>query len=231
MELSSIIDVLGKSALFAPLAESDRAAVVGRMRRVDFEPDQMIFSRGDPGREIYVVMQGRVRLSVLTADGRELSFAHAGPGNIFGEIAAFDEGERSAGATAITRVQVMSLSHKAFLDLVEKNPKVALAAVGFLCSRLRETDLRLEAIALHRIEVRLARLLLSALRLESAPASGSNIQLNLGISQGELALLVGASRPKVNVALALLQEMGAITGSGAKLTCNTEILQSIADME
>jgi CRP/FNR family transcriptional regulator, cyclic AMP receptor protein len=231
MEPRSINELLSKTTLFAPLAEADRAAVVGRMRRIDFEPDQMIFSRGDPGREIYVVLDGRVRLSVLTADGRELSFAHAGPGNIFGEIAALDAGERSAGATAITRVHAMSLSHKGFLELVDGHPNVALATIGFLCSRLRETDLRLEAIALYRIEVRLARLLLSALRLELPAAKGSSVPLDLGISQGELALLVGASRPKVNLALTLLQNMGAITGSGGKLICNTQILQSVADVD
>jgi CRP/FNR family transcriptional regulator, cyclic AMP receptor protein len=90
---------------------------------------------------------------------------------------------------------------------------------------------RLEAIALHRIEVRLARLLLSALRLESRAAQGSNIPLALGISQGEVGLLIGASRPKVNAAFTLLQSTGAIARKGTMLTCDTNILQSIADME
>jgi CRP-like cAMP-binding protein len=142
-----------------------------------------------------------------------------------------DGGERSAGATAITHAQVMHLSHNAILELVENNPKVALAAIDFLCARLRETDLRLEAIALYRIEVRLARLFLSALQLESLGTKDSNIQLNLGISQSELALLIGASRPKVSHALTALQNAGAITRNGTRLTCNTEILRSIAETE
>src|SRR6185369_3745162 len=144
--------LLGKTALFGTLEGPDRAAIAARMRRVDFTPDQMIFSRGDPGREIYLVLEGRIRLSILTADGRELSFAHAGPGNVFGEIAALDGGERTAGATGMTHVVVMSLSQRATLELIADNPKVAIATVAFLCSQLRETDLRLEAIALHRIE-------------------------------------------------------------------------------
>ena len=189
----SVIDLLARAPYSVP-SEADRAAVAGRMRRVTFRPNQILFSRGDDGREIYLVLHGRIRLSVLTSDGRELSFAHAGPGNVFGEIAALDGGERSAGATAITHAQVMHLSHNAILELVEHNPKMALAAIDFLCSRLRETDLRLEAIALYRIEVRLARLFLSALQLESLGTKDSNIQLNLGISQSELALLIGASR-------------------------------------
>ena len=159
MEQRAIVDLLGKSALFGSLADPDRVAIAARMRRVDFDPDQMIFSRGDPGREIYLVLEGRIRLSILSSDGRELSFAHAGPGNIFGEIATLDGGERTAGATAISRVQAMALPQRAMLELIENNPKVATAAIRFLCTRLRETDQRLEAIALHRIEVRLARLM------------------------------------------------------------------------
>jgi CRP/FNR family cyclic AMP-dependent transcriptional regulator len=231
MEQRAIVDLLGKSALFGSLADQDRTAIATRMRRVDFDPDQMIFSRGDPGREIYLVLEGRIRLSILSSDGRELSFAHAGPGSIFGEIATLDGGERTAGATAISRVQAMALPQRAMLELIENNPKVATAAIRFLCTRLRETDQRLEAIALHRIEVRLARLMLSALKLQSPGATGKNVALDLGMSQGELALLIGASRPKVNIALTMLEDMGAIARAGSKLSCDTDVLQNIADME
>jgi CRP-like cAMP-binding protein len=230
MELSAIADMLGKTELFGTLSEPDRAMVAGRMRRVEFAPDQMIFSRGDPGSEIYLVVEGRIRLSILSSDGRELSFAHAGPGSIFGEIATLDGGERTAGATAMTRVKAMALPQKALTDLIESNAKLAGAAIRFLCARLRETDQRLEAIALHRIEVRLARLFLSALKAQPA-AKGAKAKLDLGMSQSELALLIGASRPKVNIALTVLEEMGAIARTGASLTCDVAVLESIADME
>jgi CRP-like cAMP-binding protein len=231
MEPQAIVELLGKTALFGTLADVDRAAIAGRMRRVQFDGDQMIFSRGDPGRDIYLVLEGRIRLSILSSDGRELSFAHAGPGSIFGEIATLDGGERTAGATAISRVSAMALPQRAMMELIENNPKVALAAIRFLCTRLRETDQRLEAIALHRIEVRLARLLLSALKLQSPSAEGEEVPLDLRTSQGELALLIGASRPKVNIALTMLGDMGAISRKGSKLLCNTEVLQEIAETE
>jgi CRP-like cAMP-binding protein len=231
MQQSTVVELLGKTALFGSLSEADRATVASRMRRVQFETDQMIFSRGDPGREIYLVLEGKIRLSILSSDGRELSFAHAGPGSIFGEIATLDGGERTAGATAISRVDAMALPQRAMLELIESHPKVATAAIHFLCGRLRETDQRLEAIALHRIEVRLARLILSALRLQTPPAQGKAVTFDLGMSQGELALLIGASRPKVNIALTMLEEMGAITRVGTQLKCDTAVLESIADME
>jgi CRP/FNR family transcriptional regulator, cyclic AMP receptor protein len=225
----SVVDLLGQAALFGTLSESDRVVIAGRMQRVRFEANQMIFSRGDSGREIYLVVEGRIRLSVFSNDGREVSFDNAGPGNIFGEIAALDGGERTASATAITRVEAMVLPQRALIELLESNPRFAIAAVRFLCARLRDTDQRLEAVALHRIEVRLARLMLSALRLQTPPRQGTDVPLDLGISQGEMALLIGASRPKVNIALTALENMGAIRRSGSKLTCDVAVLESIAE--
>lgn len=231
MDPQAIVDLLGKTAMFGSLSATDRAAIAQRMRKVAFDPDQMIFARGDPGRDLFLVLDGRIRLSILSGDGRELSFAHAGPGSVFGEIATLDGGERTAGATAISKVQAMSLPQKALHELIEANPKIAMAAVRFLCHRLRETDQRLEAIALHRIEVRLARLILGILKLEAPGKRGDAVPLDLGMSQGEIALLIGASRPKVNIALTQLEEMGAIKRSGSKLACNIEELEVIAEME
>jgi CRP-like cAMP-binding protein len=231
MERHAIVDLLGKTALFGPLTEADRTAIAARMRRVQFEPDQMIFSRGDAGRDIYLVLEGRVRLSILSSDGRELSLDHASVGDIFGEIAAFDGGSRTAGATAISDVEAMMLPQSVLQELIESNPKMATAAIQFLCARLRESNQTLEAIALHRIEVRLARLMLSALRLQSPAPNPEKVPLDLGMSQSELALLIGASRPKVNIALTALEDMGAIVRSGSKLLCNVEVLESVADME
>ena len=136
---------------------------------------------------------------------------------IFGEFATLDGGERTASATAINHVEVMALPEKAILDLIESNPKLAVAAIRFLCTRLRETDLLLEAIALHQIEVRLSRLLLSALKSQSTTCPGQVPPLHLGISQGEVALLIGASRPKVTNAISALEDIGAITRKDRKL--------------
>ena len=231
MDHKSVVDLLGRTALFGSLDEQDRRAIVARMRRVQFQSDQMIFSRGDAGRDIYLVLEGRIRLSVLSSEGRELSFAHAGPGHVFGEIATLDGRERTAGATAISSVQAMSLPREVMLELIEHNPKVAMATIRFLCQRLRDTDQRLEAIALHRIEVRLARLMLSVLKLQAAAPKDGQAKLDLGISQSEVGLLIGASRSKVNTALTALEAMGAITRSGSAYICDIETLKNVADAE
>jgi len=225
----SLTNLLGATTMFSSLDEEDRQAVAARLRPVGFEPNQTIFERGEVGRSTYLVVKGRVRLSVLTGDGRELSLAHASDGGVFGEIAALDGRERTATATAITRVEAMMLSQSALREIVLSKPKIATAMIEFLCGRLRETDERFEAIALHRIEVRLSRLLLSTIRASGLAHSSNRVSIKLGFSQSELALLVGASRSKVNRALMLLGDLGAITRTGSTVTCNIDALVDIAE--
>jgi CRP-like cAMP-binding protein len=222
------LDLLAKTAMFGALEDADRRAVAQEMREAAFDAGQVVFARGDPGRDLYLVVKGRVRLSVLTAEGRELSFAHAEPGQIFGEIAVLDGGVRSADATAVTKVAALTLSKAAVMRLIETRPVVREGVIKFLCNRLREADHQLEGIALYPIEVRLARFFLAALRQKGKPEPGAKAVLDLPISQSELALLIGASRPKVNAALALLEDGGAIERSEGRFTCDVDELQNIA---
>jgi CRP-like cAMP-binding protein len=228
---TKIVELLGNTQLFGTLEQADQRAVAEEMREVTFATNQVIFARGDVGREIYLVVEGRVRLSVLTAEGRELSFAHAEPGAIFGEIAMLDEGTRSADATAVNKVTALSLSKPSFKRLVDTRPVVGEAAIGFLCSRVREADQQLEAIALYPIEGRLARFFLAAARQKSPDSDEGQVEIELPMSQSELALLIGASRPKVNTALSLLEASGAIKRDGARIICDLEELLMIAGAE
>jgi CRP/FNR family cyclic AMP-dependent transcriptional regulator len=225
------LKLIENAPLFEPLDDADRRALLAEMRPVNFDAGQVIFSRGDPGREIYLVTKGRVRLSVLTAEGRELSFAHAETGAVFGEIAMLDEGTRSADATAVVKTEALSMGRGAFMRLAESRPHLVEAVVRFLCQRLRDADQQLEAIALCPIEVRLARFFLAAARQKDPDAVEGKVAIDLGMSQGELALLIGASRPKVNTALSLLESGGAITRKGSQFNCDIDELSLVAGTE
>jgi CRP/FNR family cyclic AMP-dependent transcriptional regulator len=224
----SIVEMLAKTALFGPLNEDDRRAVAAELRESSWDQGQVVVSRGDTGRDIYLVTAGRVRLSVLTSEGRELSFAHAEEGQAFGEIAVLDGGQRTADATAVTKVQALTLSKPALAKLMETRPATREAVIRFLCRRVREADQQLEGIALYPIEARLARFFLAAVRQKAGADVEDAIVLDLPISQSELALLIGASRPKVNAALATLEDQGAIDRKGGKFTCHIEQLEDIA---
>lgn len=230
---TAVATLLGKTAIFGPLGQADRLAVAGQMLKAELRPGQTLFARGDAGRNVYLVVSGSVRLSVFSADGRLLSFKHANAGDIFGEIAALDGGQRSADAVALTRVVAMTLTKEQLDRLIETSPRMARAAIGWLCQRLRDTSAQAEAIALHPVEVRLARYLLSRLMPAplGSPAGGTGDRkatIDLGISQSELASLIGASRQKVNAALGLLEDAGAVNRMGRRLACDAALLARIA---
>lgn len=220
---TAVTDMLARSALFGVLSPADRALVAAQMRDVMLEPGQVLFSRGDPGRELYLVMKGRIRLSVLSVEGRELSFAHALPGDVFGEIAALDDAPRSADATAITQAHLKTLSRSALHKLIESNVTVAQATIKLLCTRLRDASEHFEATALHPVEVRLARLLLDRLEGQAGAAT-----LPLDMTQSELGLLIGTTRQRANAALTSLEKAGAIRRSENRLQCALPQLRRIA---
>ena len=149
--IALVITLLGRTDLFRSLSEADRAAVATQMREGRYDSGQVIFSRGDAGDALYLVVEGRVRLSVLSAEGRVLSFGHAGIGEIFGEIATLDGQARTADATALTRASLMVLARSSLKRLMETTPQVAQAAVDLLCRKLRRTSEQIEGhrAALH----------------------------------------------------------------------------------
>jgi CRP/FNR family cyclic AMP-dependent transcriptional regulator len=223
-----VTTLLGRTDLFGSLNEADRRAVAGQMHETTYESDQLIFGRGDPGEGMHLVVEGRVRLSVLSVEGRVLSFNHASRGDFFGEIATLDGEARTADATALTRVVTMTLSRASFSRLMEANPLLAQAAIAFVCRRLRATSEQIETIALHSTEVRLARFLLAAIALRGQSEAGTQAPLDLGMSQTELGLLLGASRSKINEALAALERLDAVHRSEGRVACNVRALQDIA---
>jgi CRP/FNR family transcriptional regulator, cyclic AMP receptor protein len=225
---ANVLELLARTRLFGTIPPTLCEAIAQEMRDARYRAGQSIFERGDPGSVIYLVLEGRVRLSVSTAEGRELSFTHAVAGDIFGEIAALDGSPRSATASALTDVRMKSLPAAALHRLIVAHPVLSKSVIEFLCSRLRDVSDHLEDVALFSVERRLARFLLHECSRRGRQSSGG-VRITLGMSQGELALLVGASRPKVNTALTTLEELGAISRDGSEIVCNVDMLEDLSE--
>jgi CRP-like cAMP-binding protein len=219
--------LLAGTELFKALPAAELAACARQFREVRFAKGQLLFARHDDGSQLYLIAQGRVRLAIASAAGRELSFQIATAGDVIGEIAVLDGKPRSADATALTPVVAYALERSALRELWTRHPAVASAIIAFLCWRLRDASERLEYIALYPLEVRLARFLLIALGTQAAPP-GARVPLDLGFSQGELAMLLGASRPKINAALGELERAGALARAADRLLCDRARLDIIA---
>ena len=224
---NNLVPLLAGTDLFVGLSPEELAVCAAAFRELRFKKGEMVFARGDPAARLYLVIEGRVRLAVTSEEGRELSFRHATAGELFGEIAALDGSPRTADATALTDVTAYALERQTFRDLWSTHPGISAGVIAGLCRRLRDTSSQLEAIALHPLEVRLARFLLITLgKPEVAP--GKRVPLELGFSQSELAQLLGASRPKVNTALGALESTGAIVRTLDRLFCDPAKLAQVA---
>lgn len=189
----------------------------------------LIFQRGDAGDWLLALKSGRVRLSLITHAGRELTLRHAEPGDTLGELALFDQDPRSADATAVAETSGYILSRRAYESLAAKHPALTLGVARYLSRRLRETTEQLESIALYPLEARAARFLLFTLRQLNGLDLPARATLRLEISQTELATVLGASRPKVNRALAALAEAGALLRGADGWDCDIAALQALAE--
>jgi CRP/FNR family transcriptional regulator, cyclic AMP receptor protein len=222
-----IISLLSRTSLFGSLPADDLTACARAFRERRLTKGQTLFLRGDPGTHVYLMETGRVRLAISNANGRRLSFQIAVEGDLFGEIAALDDQPRTADATALTDVTIHCLESRVFREIWSTRPAMATRLVVFLCRRLRHMTDQIESVALEPLEVRLARFILSSLD-GHRPPPGKRIPVEFGISQGELSQLVGATRPKVNAAIASLEKAGAVRRTLDRLFCDPDALARIA---
>jgi CRP-like cAMP-binding protein len=213
--------------LFRRFAADDIAALSEIAVDKSWAAGATIFQRGDEGDGMIVVIEGRIRLSLLAHNGREISLKHAGPGEIVGEIALLDGGPRSADATALTRTRGSLVPRAGFQRLVDRRPGLLRAINMYLCERLRDTNELVESLALLPIEVRLARFMLKQMAL-AAIDDETEGGLSLAMSQSELAALIGASRPKLNRVLVAWEKSGHIVRNGQQVRCKIGVLRRIA---
>ena len=189
--------ILARTPLFAGLtpAELDTISVMTRLVRL--KKQEPLFYKGDPGDALYVVVQGVVRISTVSADGRETVLNLMNAGQIFGEIAALDGGERTADAIAMGEVELLALDRRNLLTFLRSNPEGCIRMLATVCGRLRWVSELLDDANYLELPARLAkRLLLLSKSFGQMTAEGLRISLKL--SQQELATHMSASREAIN---------------------------------
>ena len=213
--------------LFANAAMTGIEAIASIAKAMSWPKGTLIFQHGDASEFMVIVAGGRIRLSLNTAGGRELTLRHAVRGAVIGEMGVLDRENRSADATATAATQGIVISRKAFERLLAERPALAAAVIRYLSRRLRETTFQLESVALYDLAARLARFLLAALKQAHGDALQGRALLTLDLDQSEIAAILGASRPKLNRAFAELAENGALRRTGRALDCDVIRLAAI----
>jgi len=220
--------LFANSELFGELPGPDRQRIVELCTRKKVAARQVIFHQGEVGREMFIVVSGRLKVSVTSEDGKELSFFIFHANDIFGELALLDGERRSATVTAIGPCELLVLHHRDFQQLLKQHQLIGLKMLSILAGRVRATTSLYESSVFIEIPGRLAGKLLE-LAQEHGTESDDGIQIDLKLSQYELGTLINASRESVNKQLKAWQSQGIIEmRSGKIFVAEPEVLEALA---
>jgi CRP/FNR family cyclic AMP-dependent transcriptional regulator len=200
---------LARTEIFQSLQQADIDLILARatVRRV--ARGSPILRRGDPNSGMVVVMSGRVRVSVISEDGKEVTLSVLGQSEVLGEMSLLDGDSSSADVTAQEDCVLMVIDRGQFLNLLRQNSGLCLHLMAVLTRRLRRANAALEDIALLDLPTRLGRLLVKLASDYGVPVrTGTRIEVKL--SQKDLGTLVGASREKVNKQIREWEEEGVL---------------------
>jgi CRP/FNR family cyclic AMP-dependent transcriptional regulator len=205
---SSQRQLLRRSPLFARLADAELDAILAHAATARHAEGNQIFAKGDPGNSMMAVLKGRIMISTPSPDGRQVVLTVMRDGDVFGEIALLDGGERTADASAMTDCELLIVPRRSVLALLERRPDLCIGLMVVLCERLRRTNEQVEDLAFLDLEARIAKVLV---RLADDNGNGRSAKLPaVKISQRALGELVGGSRESVNKHLQDLKRAGII---------------------
>jgi CRP/FNR family transcriptional regulator, cyclic AMP receptor protein len=208
---TDVTAVLGGTGLFATLSADDLAAVAAASRLRRFRRGQVVFSTGDPGDSLIVVVSGRVKVVVRSADGGELTLTIIGPGTVLGEISVADGGPRSADAETLEESSLLLVPREVVQEICARVPSVGQALTSSIAAMLRRLTEAASDLIFLDMPRRVAKVLLSQPR-------GADGTIRLTLSQEELAHQVGSTRQSVNAALRGFERRGWIGVQGRTVT-------------
>ncbi len=194
---------LKRADLFAGLKEEELTELAGISEMFRCERKHLFYLPEQPSDMVYLVKEGRIRLTRLTAEGRELTLDILGPGEIFGELALAEEERRSHYAQALESSLVCTLSRDRFLDFLHRHEEMTYRLIKLISFRRRELEARYEDLAFKPVAERMVLTLLRLAKKQGTEQAGAEVRLPL--TQKDLAYLIGATREAVAEELAGLK--------------------------
>ncbi|MGH9063384.1 MAG: Crp/Fnr family transcriptional regulator [Acidimicrobiales bacterium] len=185
---------LAASELLGAVDEEAATRLAGAARVRSLRRHDVVYTEGSRATELYVVMAGRIAIARRAPGGRRTVTALVGAGEVFGEVGLLDDGDRPAEARALEPAQVLALGYEAVRAELDRRPRLLWDVVRILARRLRAADAALAEVRALDVTARTARRLLEL--------AGDADEMVLPVTQEELADLVGASRERVNKAIA-----------------------------
>jgi CRP-like cAMP-binding protein len=211
-----IVAMLRRVPVFCTLPDEELARVADVALPRSYAAGQTVFREGDESNTCYIVRSGRARAVREHSDGRSITLAHFEPGDIFGELAMFDNERRSATVQTLEDTELTAILGPDMQRLMRQHPDIAVHLLAALAGRLRETNERLTRQSFQTVQSRVAAVLAQMVdSARSEPADGEGILIVS--TQAELAQLAGSSRESASRFLAVLERAGVISQGRGKL--------------
>jgi CRP/FNR family transcriptional regulator, cyclic AMP receptor protein len=204
-------DVLSGLALFqgVPARELERLARL--LHRRSLPAGTEVIAAEEPGEEVYVLLEGSVKVGLLTPGGTEVILAVLGPGEVVGEMSLADSLGRSASVRTLEETTLLCMDRMTFLSSVEEAPTLARNLANLLSRRLRLANTHVRTLAALDVPGRVAAQIVALAREYGRPSPKGGTLIPLPLTQSDLAALVGASRVRVNQAIAFFKRRGWIS--------------------
>jgi len=204
-------------SLFESLSDAEIAALAEVTITRKFPRDSLIILAEEEGDTLFIIRGGRVKVSIVSEEGREVILSLLGPGSVFGELSLLDGKPRSANVTAIQDADLIMLRRPDFVQLIFRVPQIATALLAELASRLRKTDRQIEGLALLDVTSRISETLLQ-LATEGGVETDAGILIKERPTHQDLANMSGTTRETVSRVLKRLEAQGYIASKGRSLT-------------
>lgn len=192
------------SRLFRDITDDARQLILTSALPLNLQKGQRLFERGDPGGTLYMVVKGRIEISVVSEAGRKISLNLISAGNCFGEVSMIDNQVRTASAVAIEPTSLQPIGRTTFFAAARLCPELAITIAEILCERVRWVSDSVEDYALLSLDRRLARRVLLLHDQFSGPDG------TIEIAQSDLADFAGATRESTNKILMHWKSLGVI---------------------
>ena len=214
---AQVVELLARVPVFSTLERGDLERVAQLAVPRQFDPGQAVFREGDASDTCYIVREGHARAIRTHPDGRTITLANFGPGDIFGELAMFEDERRSATVEAIDPMSVVAVLGPDMRRLMGEHSEIAMRLVIALGRRLRETNERLSRQSFQTVQSRVAVVLSQLVAQEVTDGKGPT-DVVVKATQADLAQLAGSSRESASRFLAVLERAGVISQGRGKLT-------------
>lgn len=219
-------DPLKTIPLFSNLSHAQRNRIQSGCRHLAIPKNAVILHQKEHSLDLCVILSGRVKVSLIHEDGREVVLDLLTEGDFFGELSLFDLEPRSATVTAMTDAKILVLTRDAFLKIVKEDPGVLRSLLSVMVKRLRKADERIETLTFLDVKGRVAKLLMDLAHRSGERLPNGSVKIRCPSHQ-DIAGQIGSSREAVTKALKSINFQGLIALRGKEVTIAPKQFESL----